>query len=232
MSYCDTDLFVERKLEHLITQYRESPNFIALLTAYLNGLRENLDDLCDIRDAFDIDTATDHQLTVIGNIVGWPRNHCAGRRLPIFGFDCDDDGTDRGIITGDFCPEGVHFDCDINPSYGEYNFDDDELYRRFIKAKVIAEKRDYSLPGIIEAAEVLFDSPASAKTSIEEPATVNLIVHRLLTDTELAIANLFQHVLPIAPGVKLVVFESDGEPFSFDAPGNLCPGKLPAPLGV
>jgi len=223
---CDLTDFVDKEIENIATQYRESPNLLALIRVYLDQLVDVFEKTCAIPDFFDIDSSTGDQLTIIGKWLGWPREHCAGRKLPIFGFTCNPPQCSNRskIITG-FCEAGI-WECDSNPGFGDYVFTDDELYRRFLKSMIIKLDKDYRRPALIEAAGELFGSNASIYH--ERPGHVYVDTGRLLTNEEISIAHLYQNVLPIPPGVAVRIYESDALPFGFGQRwGGLCTGKFP-----
>ena len=85
----EPEVLVEDAIDQILTQYRESPNLIGLARGFLNEPASTAQIICQILDHFDIETATDDQLTIIGKWLGWPRCHCAGRLRPVFGFPCD-----------------------------------------------------------------------------------------------------------------------------------------------
>lgn len=90
MSTCpDPDVLVENAIDQVLTQYRESPNLLALARSLLHPPADTAKLVCEILDRFDIETATADQLTIIGKWLGWPRCHCAGRRRTVFGFACE-----------------------------------------------------------------------------------------------------------------------------------------------
>lgn len=89
MTTCpEPEVLVENAIDQVMTQYRESPNLLGLLRGALRPQADTVKMVCEILDAFDIETATGDQLTIIGKWLGWPRRHCAGRLRTVFGFAC------------------------------------------------------------------------------------------------------------------------------------------------
>ncbi|MCO5164656.1 MAG: DUF2612 domain-containing protein [Mesorhizobium sp.] len=199
------------------------------MRAYLQQVAEAADVACHMLDAFDIDTAVGDQLTILGKALGWPRCHCAGQRRPVFGFACANDGCDIPVIpVRGFCE--AEWNCG-GPEFVEFCFTDDELYRRFLKARAIALTADYRRPGLTEAVRILFGD--NAVIYRERTGMVAIATGRLLSGTEIAIAHLFRQVLPIAHGVRLQLWHSDGPPFGFGAGwGGFCTGKFPRQIPI
>jgi len=231
MALCDTSDFVTKRAGLVRTQYRESTNLRWMINRLLTDVQEGADGLCSILNAFDLDTATGHQLTLIGRWMGWPRDHCTGRKLPVFGFACTGgECSGRGYIVEGFCETGdfVHWGCGVAPSRGEYAFTDDELYRAFLKALVYKHRSDFTRQALHDAAAELFGSAVTIRDV--EPGVVAVHTGRLLTDDEMEITHLYEQVLPVAPGVEFRLYESDSAPFGFgDGWGGFC-GVFPTPL--
>lgn len=226
-NYCDLTDFWERRRHYVATQYRESPNLLAFLEIYTKQVQQVGEALCGIE--FDIDTSTGASLTIIGKVLGWPREHCSGVRKKTFGF-CPDHCTARTYNTGGFCDDWV---CDGNPfnmTEGQYTFTDDELYRRFLKAMVIRNDNDFRRPSINEALKLLFGDDAGIMR--ESSAHVDVFTGRLLTDEEYEVAHLYQSVLPVAPGITVSLYETqNGAPFGFGTGwGEFCTSTFPTLL--
>ena len=83
----DKAVLADARLSRVLTQYRESPNLLGLIEAYLLELAEVIERADAIPAAFDIDTSTGDQLTLIGKWLGFPRVHPRGKRVRAFGFE-------------------------------------------------------------------------------------------------------------------------------------------------
>ena len=221
------DYLAEEKIEKIATEYRESQRLKALIRVYLKQVGLAYVSACSMLDAFDLDTAVGDQLTILGKALGWPRCHCAGQRTPVFGFACDFDSCAvPAVPVGGFCE--AEWDCG-GPDFVEFCFIDDELYRRFLKARAIALTADYRRPGLLAAARELFGEDAVIWH--EDTARVALCTGRLLSSIEISIAHLFRQVLPVAHGVGFELWHSDGPPFGFGAGwGGFCEGHFPAEI--
>lgn len=117
----------------ITSQHRERPNFIATLSAVLQGFVDGITTLDSIIEKFDLDLAAGQQLDYVGQWVGLTRY----LRTPIsgvyFSFDTDGLGWDEGVwwAPGD-------------PTEGAISMDD-TTYRIMLKAKVAANHWDGSL---------------------------------------------------------------------------------------
>ncbi|EYR81374.1 DUF2612 domain-containing protein [Shinella sp. DD12] len=213
----------EERINRVLTQYRESPNLLGLIRAVLSELADVAERGDAIQSAFNIDTSVGDQLTMIGKWLGWPRTHCQGSRAKVFGFACEDDDCSVGYPVLGFC-EGARFACD-GAQFEEYTFEDDELYRRYLKARAVAinsaQTNDYTRESLVAAATAMFG--AECVIVKEGRAEIILCLTRFFTSDELQILHLAEHVLPIAPGVKLTWAHCDGAIFGFGAGwGEMC----------
>lgn len=213
----------EERINRILTQYRESPKLLGLIRAALSELADVAERGDAIQSAFDIDTSTGDQLTMIGKWLGWPRTHCQGSRAKVFGFACEDDDCSVGYPVLGFC-EGARFACE-GALYEEYTFNDDALYRRYLKARAAAinaaQTNDYTREDLVAAASALLgDECVIVK---ERRGEIILCLTRFFTSAELQILHLAEHVLPIAPGIKLTWAHCDGEIFGIGTGwGEIC----------
>lgn len=222
MSVCvDIDDFVGRHDDEILTQYRESPNLLALLRIYLRKAASMTRDACLMFDSFELNTAVGDQLTILGKALGWPRCHCAGQKRPVFGFDCGDDCSNVTPVGG-FCE--AEWDC--GPEYVEFCFTNDEMYRGFLKARSVTLFSGYSRANLTRAARAVFGSTAVIYR--ERAGIVAIATGRRLSGIEISIAHLYEQVLPIPAGHRLEIWQSSGPPFGFGSGwGGFCDGHFP-----
>lgn len=97
--------FVEERIDRILTQYRESPNLLAIIRQDLEQIADAVVETCEIPSKFDILDATGDQLTIIGRQLGWPRCHCICVPVPVFGFSCGVTNPNRPI--GGFACTGI-----------------------------------------------------------------------------------------------------------------------------
>lgn len=221
------DTLVEARIDRVWTQYRESEKLLAMMRAYLGQIAEVNLETCATIGHFELDTAVGDQLTIIGNALGWPRCHCRGQRRPVFGFECTDECGPPTVPIGGFCE--AEWDCGNGPDYVEFCFTDDDLYRGFVKARRWAVAGDYTHHGITMAARDVFGPNAVIYDDGE--GVIEIAASRLLTNTEISIAHLYEQCLPIPPGVRLEINHSNGIPFGFgEGWGGFCDGAFPVQI--
>ncbi|WAJ27144.1 DUF2612 domain-containing protein [Antarcticirhabdus aurantiaca] len=226
MACIDPAELVQSKIDKRLTQYRESPRLEGVMRAYLGQAAEAQNLACRMLDFFDVDTAVGDQLTILGKVVGWPRDHRAGQRRPVFGFACADECGPPTIPVAGFCE--AEWDCG-GPDYVPFRFIDDELYRGFLKARIITNRGDYSRHGLTLASRAVFG--ADAVIYREAPGRVAVATGRLLSGVEISIAHLYRQALPIAPGVRLDIWHGNGPAFGFgDGWGGFCDGSFPVQI--
>lgn len=196
---------VQQQLDKILTQYRESDNLLAVLAQLLSQVDKGALVSDNISPFFDLEWATADQLTIIGGWVGWPRYHKYGSKNAVFGFAKYCDECYDGPPLAGFC-NGVWDGCE-GTEFGPYTFSDDDLYRRFLKSRIIQLYGDYRRETLIEAATLLFDREGDGGVMIvrENPGEITITIGRAFEGEEQAIIHLYRQVLPIAPGVKLNV---------------------------
>jgi hypothetical protein len=216
----------EEKIDKIKTQFRESRNLIYLARAYVGLAASACQEAAGLLDHFDIDTAVGDQLTILGKALGWPRCHCAGQRRPVFGFACETECGPPTQPIGGFCE--AEWDCG-GPEYVDFCFTDDELYRGFLKARIVTVWGDYSRAGMTRAARAVFGDDAVIYR--ESEGVIGIAAGRLMTATEISIAHLYEQVLPVPPGFRLDLYHSNGRPFGFgDGWGGFCDGAFPVEI--
>lgn len=222
----DLTALLESKIDKILTQYRESPKLLGLIRNYLKQVELTAQEICVMPTYFDIDTAVGDQLTILGKILGWPRCHCLAERLPVFGFACTDDCYDGPPIVG-FCEsdEATWLGCS-GPTHKDFCFDDDELYRKWLKARIVALSGDYRRPSFDAVLQDFFENTDAAIIQ-EIPGTITAWPGRALTDLEKKLIDLIPEVMPVAYGVKLKFAYGTGPIFGFGTGyAGLCDGNF------
>jgi len=168
----------------------------------------NMGRICGL---FDCDTAEGETLTVLGNLAGWPRVHCNVKAQPFFGLECPTDpapfnsGCNEASVVG-LC-DGAYFFCALSERE-DYEFTDDDLYRRFIKAKNIknrairlGEAPDVGL--ITEIIQELWGEDAWVVNA--GGGKIDVSAGRDLTDDEQCLVTLYGRVICAGPAIEIRV---------------------------
>lgn len=195
---CPVDgALVDAELARIATQYRESPKLLHLIRTYLQQVEEALREICEIPEHFDLDTAVGDQLTLIGKRLGFPRCHCVCTVQPVYGFACE------GIVSPytlvGFCDDGVFVDCGPN-GLSEICITDDEIYRRFLKARRYQFLALFDIESLNAALKHIWGDTAFVVYGGN--GRVVMTPGRELDAVERALLPLVPRVLPVAPGIR------------------------------
>lgn len=219
MTCVDQETFVEAGVDHILTQYRESPKLLHTLRTYLRQVWQAQTSICDLPEYFNLDTATGDQLTIIGKWMGFPRCHCVCDVQPVFGFACDVVVPGSRPIVG-FCEGGVWLACGED-GVSEICITDDEVYRGLLIARSYQFQSRYSWDDLTAALQAIFGSQAAIMDAGH--GQVVLAPLRDLTDLETAILQVIPRALPIAPGIASRWHFGSRTPFGFgDGWGGFC----------
>lgn len=125
------------------------PKFRALLSSLVGPLITAQHIAALLPAAFDIDDAAGVQLDIVGEWIG--RSRIIATPLPdvFFAFDIPGRGFDQAVWRGPFDSER-----------GLTTLDDD-TYRKLLKAKILANSWDGSIPGATAILNAFFDDPAT-----------------------------------------------------------------------
>lgn len=218
------DIMVEERIDRVLTQYRESPKLLFLLRTYMRFASEIALQICDLPEKFQIETAEGDQLTLIGKRIGWPRCHCVCELQPVFGFECDDRVTEQSIAG--FCDENVSWlGCDTF-STGTICIEDDEIYRKFLKVRLFQMQGFFDLESLEECLAIFFGDQARILHSGD--GRIVIAPGRMLTNTEIALLQLYPRVLPVALGIETRFHFSEPHVFGFgDGWGGFCDSVYP-----
>lgn len=207
----------ESELRDIITTQFEDKDvfgrYLKLIRTECQELLEVYQDLMQLRD---IDSATGHQLEIIGRIVGQDRIVINGDLFPFFGFEgvlnSESFGTIYSkVIGGNWWALGTKIGGDVSLS--------DDQYRLLIKAKIVKNNarglnEDYIKFGnFVLDAEIDFEDDSGAFSA----ATV--LVGRRMTMFERALMSyVFEGVdyamtyspKPLGVGIDVGVFDANG----------------------
>lgn len=129
----DNHMTLTEYLNLLPSASRSQPNFVALLSAALDGLVDAQDTVASMPGEFDIDTAVGAQLDAVGVRVGVSRRLLVPVTDVYFSLDAAGLGLDEGVLLGPF-DDGTAL-----------TLLDDETYRLVLKLKVRANNWNGSL---------------------------------------------------------------------------------------
>lgn len=207
----EADRLTGKYLDELVCQYSESPNLRAVLTAVLRQLEVTECNAIDLCDCLNIDVATGECLTAIGEIVGWPRTHCAAQDAIGFGFSCTTDPCATNDVLG-WC--SGEWQCDsTSTGKKDYTFINDELYRSFLKAKTLANRSIGMTLEILAVAQALLGDEVCLGQV--DGGVLQIIVPRPLTAEEDSIIELIRRILPVSVAVNDIQIVSGGLPFGW-----------------
>ena len=136
-------------LDLITSEHQPRPKFIASVTALLQPMADILQTLEGMNEAFDLDTAVGDQLDVCGEWIGAER--CLLAPLPgvWFSWDTENLGWDQGHWLGAF-----------DPVEGQRCLDD-ETYRNYLRATILANRWDGSIPQLYEILSMLLGGAGS-----------------------------------------------------------------------
>lgn len=203
---------VEERINRILTQYRESPRLLGILRHDLEAVADIIVASFSLPDAFDINSATGDQLTLVGKRLGWPRCHCVCTIQPVFGFSCGQVTPNQPIVG--FCEGGSWFGCN-EAGTTDYCFADDEVYRNYLLARRYQALQLWDIESLQDAAAHLWGASASVVNM--GGGRVAVSPGRSLTLAEQTELPLAFRVLPIAPGIKPHVSLNAGPVFGFGA---------------
>ena len=219
---CPDKLDICKYMNAIPSYLRSKPKFSSLMCGILECRMEISAAIHQLCNLFDCDTATGEQLTFIGENNGWPRTHCnAFFTGNIFGYDCGPVAQTANLTCAEvtvvgYCEDAYYYCGILNQE--DYVFEDDELYRSFVKARICANKnkrnKDYTVRAVRECIKALWGD--NAFIVYADNFSIGVSAGRDLTPDEIAISNLYQEVICLSAGVRLDVF-------CIEPTGPLCP---------
>jgi Protein of unknown function (DUF2612) len=150
--------------EYVTSQHRDKPKFIETVKKYTGVISKLQDVTGDLPRAFDIDEAIGVQLDVIGIWIGLPRRI----KVPILAYFTWNGTVANGWNNGVWRGIG-------DPTYGFYLLPDD-LYRKLLKSKAIANRWDGSVDMAYDIIENATGVPGAVKIQDNQNMTMTLII--------------------------------------------------------
>jgi hypothetical protein len=212
------EALTEVSMDKVLTQYRESPNLLALIRHDLGQISDLYENSYRLPSKFDVLDAVGDQLTLIGKRLGWPRCHCICVPVPTFGFQCDVPDPNRPIVG--LCQNGVWVGCQAYGD-GDICLDDDETYRSYLLARRYQARQLWDIDSLQAAVEDIW-GPTATVVNMGD-ARVAVQPGRPLTSLETIQLPVAFRVLPLAPGISPFISYASGKIFGFGTGwGGLC----------
>lgn len=193
----------------ITSEHADKPNFVASVAASVQPFVDVLSTLNALPAAFDIDLAVGRQLDIIGQWIGVTRYVSSPLAGVYFAFDDIDLGWDQGVwwAPGD-------------PLTGLESLPDD-IYVLLLRAKIVANQWDGTIPGAYTAWDVLF-SPSGLQILIQDNGDMTMDLALTGATNNAVFVNLFAAgYLNLRPaGVRIASFlfpSLPGPIFGFDA---------------
>lgn len=218
----EASAIIETEIARFTTQYREATRLLGYARACLTQVAHAAAVICDIPRHFDLDTAVGEQLTFIGERMGFPRCHCVCAQRRVFGWsDCP---PDPRYVIGGFCDDVTFIDC-ANAGGDEVCLVDDEVYRRFLKARCYDILGLFDIESLTQAARLIWGDAAWVVDS--GLGSVTVATGRVLSLEEERQLQIAARVLPIPLGINLKLHRGGSNIFGFGVGwGGFCDGSV------
>lgn len=212
MNFDETD-YLEQARARITWQFEDSPNLDTLIKIWLEGYQDLQETLLNIRLINDVDTASGAQLDVIGEIVGQPRQLINVSATGYFGFEEDPGAKSFGSLKN---PQGGFYYGLDDPGSGTIILFDD-VYRTFIKAKIINNNAGGTPEEVIAATRDIFSTSTVELLEGDpddlEGAIFALGIGRPWNDTNLTVfpgldeTDIANRLLPKPAGVRIIYID-------------------------
>lgn len=196
-----------RWLERRIGQYVESDNLAAVLGTYLREMEPVRAALAELARVLDLDTAQGEALSLIGRRMGFPRTHCVSQSRPVFGFPRPNGPLPGEPEIGDLGDPATVWAGSEAVGVGSITINDDAAYRRFLKARAVQLRSDYTVAALLRACVALFGPGVEILGDTDR--TVVVVLPARLDATARLWRPLYPRVLPIPPCVSVRFHERD-----------------------
>ena len=173
MAYTD----VASYLALVTSEHAQQPKYTAMLTAILQPLVSAAQTVISLPLAFDLDVAEGVQLDIVGQWIGISRDLLVPITNVYFTLDSTTLGLDFGSLQGPF-----------DPSYGLVALPDDS-YRTLLRAQIIANQWDGTIPEAYTAWATLFAAEGFNIIIQNDNANVMHIIYGLTGPTPDAITQ-------------------------------------------
>lgn len=184
-------------LDRRIQQYRDAPKLEALIRWRLRAMLEAADGLPVLSGV--IDDFSGDLLTKIGGILGFPRSHVVNKIPRVHGF-----GDASSVQIVGFGEGGTWLPAaDFSSTRTE--IEDDETFRRFLRAHILSLGNDAKLETITLIAKNLWGDVAGLQSSIN--GRIVVATGRALTLVEGQFWAVYPRLFPVPYGIRLEFHE-------------------------
>lgn len=179
----------------IIWQYRNKPKAIATINLLEQVIASSFVDLYQLQDVLNIETATGHQLDLVGKHVGQSRVMNGYQLRKFFGFRGSTHalGFSRGRLGG-----GQWYRR-RDPLADSVRLSDDD-YRFLIKCRILKNYQIGTLPNLIEACRFVFDAECRVMDNYNMTVSISIPKQHISDFKKFAINNL--DILPRQAGVQ------------------------------
>ncbi|OOF84422.1 hypothetical protein BKG93_07770 [Rodentibacter ratti] len=181
----------------LIWQYRNKPKAVATIKLMENMIAQGFVELYQLQDVLNIETATGHQLDLVGKHVGQSRVINGYQLRKFFGFK----DSPHALGFGKNLTGGGQWYRKRNPLSDSVRLSDDD-YRFLIKCKIIKNYQTGTLPNLIEACRFVFGKGCVITDNYDMTVSVVIPAQSLSDFKNFAINHL--DILPRQAGVQYI----------------------------
>lgn len=204
-------------LSLITAEHADKSNFVSFVNTLVSPLVDSQTFFTTLLTAFDLDTAVGVQLDAVGQWIGRSRHVITPLSGIYFSWDTQGLGWDQGSWQGKF-----------DPNSGLTALDD-EVYRLLLKAKVIMNSWDGSIPVAAKALTTLFGETPGTTISIVDNQDMTMTVAISGVVPSAVILSLLQGgYVPIVPegvGVNYITTSVNTTAiFGFDVENNVVAG--------
>ncbi len=222
-----------RQKVKLAIQYKDSSRLKQLIEAIGFLVIENKLQYRNWFRLFNLDFASGDQLTLIGNLIGFPREHCNACMTwlssnEVFGINNNVFKINGSVLLlNSNIPESTDFIlCDGRYWAGEikdFIFENDEIYKNFIKAKLIYNFTKATINDALNAAKFIFGDKAFLYS--EGYGQLIISIGSGQSTENLELLPLAYRIIPTPRGVRLRIINADKNVFGFgEGWGGFCSG--------
>ncbi|MEM7651875.1 MAG: DUF2612 domain-containing protein [Pseudomonadota bacterium] len=191
---------VEERMGRIISQYAGAEKLQGLIRAYLEAIDDPFQVILDIQAAFDLDSATGDQLTLIGRRMGFPRTQEVCEVPSVFGFEYPTEAAAEGNYPIGGFGSGAGWLADAEFTVAEITVRDSE-YRKLLKCRRYQMNEFFDIDSLRAAIQDLWGDTAKVYFARRKEVVVG--PGRELTDYESGLLEIYARAIPVALGMDL-----------------------------